>query len=96
MQSQEEVERICYQAELDRAEKHTNQQEDELKEHHCAACMWSLPCHGIRRTPQLVCMATVEGRLINGTLVGYGGAVYAMPPDATAEGEECDLWEPWR
>lgn len=96
MQSQEEIERICYQAELDRAEKHMNQQEDEPKEHYCAACMWSLPCHGIRRTPQLVCMTTAGCRLVDGTPTGYYGYVYAMPADATAEGEECDFWEPWR
>ncbi len=95
MQSQEEVEHICYQAELDRAEKHMNQQEDEPKEHYCAACMWSVSCHGIRRVPQLVCMTAVEGRIINGTLAGYRGCVYAMPMNTTAEEEDCDLWEPW-
>lgn len=90
----EQTERTCYQAELARAEKHMNQQEYEPKEHYCAVCLWSLPCE-IRKSAQLVCMAAAEVRLTNKTLAGYRGCVYAMPADATAESEECDLWEPW-
>ena len=96
MQSLEEIEHICNQCDIDRADMELQRDEIDTASHPCSKCRYANPIYGI--SGDMACMRDIKKQRI---WIGYGydgyrydGDVYLVDEGSTAELEWCDMWEP--
>lgn len=93
MQSLEEIEHICNQCDIDRADMELQRDEVEPASHPCSKCRWANPIYGI--SGDVACMRDIQKmRVWQGHGYRYTGDIYLIDEGSTAELEWCDMWEP--
>lgn len=93
MQSLEEIERICNQCDIERADMELQQDETDHASHPCSKCRWANSIYGING--DIACMRDIQKiRIWHSQGYRYSGDVYLIDEGSTAELEWCDMWEP--